>query len=76
MSHGESQRDELSYYHFDTEIIARIEFDDGSYAVFHYPLVIEAPEWNEVGVFTEHCGYHLFTLRGIQVKIVPRTGQN
>jgi hypothetical protein len=42
-------------------------FDDGSTASFFYAILIEAPESNEVGVFTEHCGYHIFPLAGTHV---------
>ncbi|MBK8093904.1 MAG: hypothetical protein IPK32_18490 [Verrucomicrobiaceae bacterium] len=44
-----------------------ITFEDGSKASFYYAILIEAPELNEVGVFTEHCGYHIFPLGGTHV---------
>lgn len=37
-----------------------ISFEDGSSASFRYPIVIEAPEFNEIGIMTEHCGYFIF----------------
>lgn len=40
----------------------RLTFEDRSTVRFRYAFVIEAPEWREVAVFTEHCGYHLFPL--------------
>ncbi len=60
-SRGEEKHDRLSAYDFPGNHVAKIRFEDGSFAEFRYPLVIEAPELNEVGVFTEHCGYHIFT---------------
>jgi hypothetical protein len=52
--------------HFPSGIV-KLVFDDGSQATFRYAVVIEAPELQELGVFTEHCGYHLFPLAGTQV---------
>lgn len=69
ISQGEHQREKLCAYDFYSSIIAKITFDDESYAEFNYPLVIEAPELNEIGVFTEHCGYHIFNLAGTHILI-------
>lgn len=44
-----------------------VMFEDGSAVTFRYAILIEAPEWKEIGVFTGHCGYHLFPLGGAQV---------
>ena len=68
-SHGIDDRDELNAYDFFTEAVVKIKFDDDSYVEFYYPLVIEAPELNEVGVFTEHCGYHIFSMSGTHICI-------
>jgi hypothetical protein len=40
--------------------VVHLTFPDGSSADFRFGVVVEAPEINEVGVFTEHCGYHIF----------------
>ncbi|MBG8554185.1 hypothetical protein [Hymenobacter guriensis] len=40
--------------------VVRITFEDDSKVEFRYAFVIEAPEFKEIAVFTEHCGYHLF----------------
>lgn len=45
-------------------------FDDGSTASFHYAILIEAPELNEIGIFTEHCGYHIFPLGGTHITLM------
>ena len=67
---GEPEQERLSAYEFNPNAIAKIKFEDGSYAEFLYPLVINAPEFNEVGVFTEHCGYHIFSLGGTYINMV------
>ena len=38
----------------------RLDFPDGSHAYFRYAFYILDPDTNELAVFTEHCGYHLF----------------
>lgn len=68
-THGETERERLSAYDFSAEQVVKIKFEDGSYAEFFYPLVIEAPELNEVGIFTEHCGYHIFTISGTHISV-------
>ena len=57
---------------FPLNTIVKIKFEDGSFAEFRYAIVIEAREFNEVGLFTEHCGYHIFALRGTQIEVVPQ----
>jgi hypothetical protein len=66
---GETEREELNAYDFSPNQILEIKFEDESYVEFRYPLLINAPEFNEVGVFTEHCGYHIFNLGGIIINI-------
>ena len=65
-SQGED-RDTLEAFDFFPNRIVRIKFEDESYAEFKYALVINAPEFREVGVFTEHCGYHIFNLGGTYI---------
>ena len=69
-STGEGERKELSAYDFFPNRIVKIKFGDESFAEFRYSLVINATEFNEVGVFTEHCGYHIFNLGGTYINIV------
>ena len=66
-SQGIKDRNRLNAGDFFIGMKLEIKFEDDSYAMFKYPLLIEAPEWNEVGVFTEHCGYHIFNLRGTYI---------
>ena len=73
-SQGESERDMLTAYDFSARHVAKIKFEDDSYVEFFYPLVIEASELNEVGIFTEHCGYHIFNMYGIHLSVEPKSG--
>jgi len=66
-SMGETNRKELNACDFFQNQIVEIKFEDESYVEFRYPLLINAPEFNEVGVFTEHCGYHIFNLGGTYI---------
>lgn len=67
---GEGHETNLGAADFPANKTVRIKFHDDSFAEFRYTLVIEAPEFNEVGIFTEHCGYHIFSLYGTEVSIV------
>lgn len=50
-----------------------ITFEDDSRVEFKYAFVVEAPEFREVAVFTEHCGYHIFPLyEGLDLHIIPQ----
>lgn len=51
---------------FQIDKMVEVKFEDGSYASFKYPLIIEAPEYEEVGIMTEHCGYFIFQKEAIQ----------
>lgn len=71
-SQRDNERKELTAGDFSLNQKVQIKFDDDSFAEFHYPLVINGPEFNEVGVFTEHCGYHIFSLVGTTVNLVSK----
>jgi hypothetical protein len=63
----------LSASVFSSSTVA-ITFEDDSRVDFKHAFVIEAPEMREVGVFTEHCGYHLFPLHeGLNLRIIAHT---
>ncbi|MDU0372845.1 hypothetical protein ACFPAF_20765 [Hymenobacter endophyticus] len=65
-----SERATLSASDFPLDSVVRIVFEDDSKVEFKYAFVIEAPEFKEVGVFTEHCGHHLFQLHeGISLTV-------
>ena len=59
---GNTRPNTLSASEFLSETTVSIRFEDGSHVEFRYAFVIEALDFREVAVFTEHCGYHLFPL--------------
>jgi hypothetical protein len=60
----------LSASTFSSSTVA-ITFEDDSRVEFRYAFVIQAPEMREVGVFTEHCGHHIFPLyEGLNLQII------
>ena len=42
--------------------LVKVDFPDGSHAVFMYAFYAIDEEKGELAVFTEHCGYHIFPL--------------
>jgi hypothetical protein len=52
----------------------KINFEDGSFALFQHAFYILDRENNEVGVFTEHCGYHIFPLAGTELELLESKG--
>jgi hypothetical protein len=59
----------LSASNFSSDVVA-ITFEDDSKVEFNYAFAIQALEMREVGVFTEHCGYHIFQLyEGLDLRI-------
>lgn len=64
---GHQEEIELSPRDFTMGHTIRILFADGSEARFMSAIVIEAPDLDETGVFTENCGYHIFSLGGTHV---------
>jgi hypothetical protein len=49
--------------------LVHVMFPDGSQSFFKFAFVIESPEWQEVAVLTEHCGYHVFPLVDTAVRL-------
>lgn len=47
----------------------KISFEDNSYAFFEFAFYLIDRDLNEVAVFTEHCGYHIFPLSGTHLKV-------
>ncbi|HEX8328132.1 MAG TPA: hypothetical protein VF629_11370 [Hymenobacter sp.] len=67
---GSTRPENLSASDFPSETTVCIRFEDGSHVEFKYAFIIAAPEFREVAVFTEHCGYHLFPLYdGLLLKV-------
>lgn len=46
----------------------RLLFVDGSQAFFDFAFYAKDSPREEIAVFTEHCGYHVFSSRGLQVE--------
>src|SRR5438876_10030343 len=46
----------------------KLSFEDRWLAFFYYAFYLSDESLNEVAVFTEHCGYHIFPLLGTQLK--------
>lgn len=48
----------------------RLRFEDGSEVSFRYAFFVEDRERNELAVFTEHCGTHVFPMRALDEYLV------
>lgn len=48
--------------------LVHVHLEDGSQALFRYAFYIAALEWQEVAVFTEHCGYHIFPIEDTRLQ--------
>jgi hypothetical protein len=48
----------------------KMNFPDGSFVFFRFAFYLLDRESNEVAVFTEHCGYHVFPLHGSQLELL------
>ena len=46
--------------------VVTINFVDDSKAIFNGAFVAEDKEKEEIAIFTEHCGYHIFNSHGIE----------
>ncbi len=44
----------------------RLQFEDGGFVFFNYAFAVVDEEHEEIAVFTEHCGYHVFNLRSVE----------
>jgi hypothetical protein len=64
---ADDSREHFSAQDFPCSHRIDMTFDDDSTASFRFAILIEAPDLNEVGVFTEHCGFHIFPLAGTHV---------
>lgn len=71
-SMGVRDRKTLNAYDFFPNQKIILKFEDESYAEFRFALLINAPEFNGLGIFTEHCGYHIFSLGGTYVQIIEQ----
>lgn len=69
---GDDERTELAAQDFPVSHSVHIKFEDDSEANFEYAILIEEPQLQEIGVFTEHCGYHIFPLGGTHVARIEK----
>ncbi|HEY1084725.1 MAG TPA: hypothetical protein VGE29_20840 [Prosthecobacter sp.] len=53
-------RSRLSAYDFPGDRVLCLRFPDGSFAEFKHAFALHSETLDEIAVFTEHCGYHLF----------------
>jgi hypothetical protein len=65
----EIQQNGLSAYDFNPNGAVSIKFEDGSSVNFKFSFYVECPNKGLIAVFTEHCGYHLFSSLGATVNI-------
>ena len=63
-----SDYDQLSATDFRDSLMLR--FEDGSLAFFTWAFYLLDHDNNEIGVFTEHCGYHIFPRLGTKVELL------
>ncbi len=61
----ENKYGKLMVCDFDGSVVL-IDFEDGSSARFNYAFYVVSEEHKELAVFTEHCGYYVFPLRGLK----------
>jgi hypothetical protein len=50
----------------------QLRFEDGSTAKFEYAFFIVDDCKEELLLITEHCGYHVFSTRGLEVKHIGK----
>jgi hypothetical protein len=67
-----SKYKELSADAFHNDL--KITFADRSNAFFYYAFYWIDEELNEIAVFTEHCGYHIFPLFDTILETIDRNG--
>lgn len=51
---------------FPSGQVVEIRFPDGSEATFRNAFFVVDEQHEELGVFTEHCGHHVFPLTDLQ----------
>lgn len=66
-------RGHLLVHDFPSGQAVRLRFADGSFAYFENAFYIEDRARGLLGVFTEHCGYHVFPAGDLSVAVVRNT---
>jgi hypothetical protein len=63
-------RGHLLAFDFPSGQSVRLDFSDGSFALFRYAFHLADAGLREIAVFTEHCGYHFFPAGGLNVEVL------
>ena len=63
----EIRQNGLSAHDFTSNDGVEMVFEDGSSVKFKYSFYVECPGKGLIDLFTEHCGYHLFSSPGATV---------
>ncbi|MFZ2280664.1 MAG: hypothetical protein WAW39_22890 [Prosthecobacter sp.] len=63
-------RDQLSAGDFPCNTTLVVRFEDDSEVRFQHAFAIRDKDLGEIGVFTEHCGYHVFPGGGTVIEVV------
>jgi predicted glycosyl hydrolase (DUF1957 family) len=71
-----SKHKQLSAYDFSNNQNVRVTFDDSSYVFFKDSFYWIDEDNEEVAVFTEHCGYHIFNLPELVIETTDWEGNN
>ncbi len=58
----------LSAVSFQNHVAIRLA--DGSHAFFRHAFYLVDRDLDEIAVFTEHCGYHIFPLFDAQIELL------
>ncbi len=69
---SDHHRTELSAADFPMSYQIAMRFVDDSQAQFDHAIAIEEPLLDEIGIFTEHCGYHVFPLAGTHIARIEK----
>jgi hypothetical protein len=63
-------RDRLSARDFRGDQLVRLNFDDGSFALFRHAFAVLDEAGERCMVFTEHCGYHVFPVGAVGTEVL------
>ena len=69
---ADDERTHLECQDFPMTYSVSIRLEDESSAQFEYAILIVEPRLHEIGIFTEHCGYHIFPLDGSVVAKIEK----
>lgn len=67
-----AEYNQISVADFNADI--RIKFEDGSNAFFENAFYLPDTEVQEIAIFTEHCGYHVFPFCISSLETIDKQG--